>query len=161
MQSTKYIKAESARVAEPSDYGTTFYKVTESQLKDALNNSKDVNLWVKAVVDRDGFRALNFKSSLFGSKVIGNTLYLCKTDGSDIEVNGKSVDPETALDQVSLSALSDYIDDADDDIICKSITEYELDFKDIEKLAIELLRENYAFNELYDAATEIGLAEKG
>lgn len=161
MRLTKNIQgAKKPRIGGPSDFGTTYYRATEKQIKDAFHNDKDANIWVTALIDRDGLDALDFHDSLFGSKVIGDTLYICKTDGSDISVDGENVDPETALDDYSEDELSDYIEDADDKTIIKSITEYELNFKDVEQLAIELLTQNYAFSELYDAANEIDLTSR-
>lgn len=137
-----------------SELGTTFYQVSLKELQDFLKDS-DANMWMQKAFEEDGFDAIEFKYNLFGSQVIDGFLYLCITDGYDIVVNGKEVDPETALDYYNPETeLSDYVKPATEDIILNNITEYELKPIDFDRWAAELL-EDYSFVDLVNAAKEI------
>lgn len=147
----KIMKAISA-ATQPTR--TTFYK---TELKDAIRVLSDnsENPWLIAALNKLGWGAINFKTSLFGSKVFSKTLYICETDGSDILVNNKSVDPESALEDYDISDLGDYIQPATDEIILRYITTYEIKTPDFDKWAPELLETSgYTFTDLSSAATE-------
>lgn len=137
---------------EPKKTGTTFYAITKESLSRAFDDD-DVNVWLKAVVDEEGFDALDLENNLFGSKVIGDTFYLCITDGRDILIDGKATDPEEALDKYSPEQLSDFIAHATEKLIRRYITEYEIydiEWEDssVDNLAIKLLDEGYSFYRL-------------
>lgn len=133
-------------------YGTTFYRITLDKLKSVLG--KD-NIWIDALIEKDGFDCL--PKRLYGSKEIGDTFFLCVTDGEDIEVKGEMVDPESALDEYSLSDLSDYIKDATDKIIKDNIDpeEFEFNEREINDLAYDMIRKGTRFTDMYDAYAEI------
>lgn len=74
-----------------------------------------------------------------------------------IHIDGTEVDPEQALDEYETEDLSAYIQDATDDIICASITGYELKFKDIENTAIQILESGVSLKDLIADADELNL----
>lgn len=120
----------------PDGSGTTFYTITEDQL--LKHYDKAENLIVRNVVSDEGFKAFDL-DSMYGSKIIDDTLYLCVTDGMEITVNGNEVDPEFALEDYSISDLSKYIKEGDDTIINRYVSEYELKDIDLNKVAIDIL----------------------
>lgn len=134
-----YIKAD-------SNSNTTFYKITLNDLKQAFS---DENAWLLASITDLGFRAIDI-DSLIGSRVIDNVLYLCVTNGVDIDVNGELADPEDALFQYNLDDLSEYIEDATDDIILDNIDEYNMKPPNYDSLASDLISDGYTFTELVD-----------
>ena len=104
MKISKLLKPISA--AEHPEYGTKYYRIT---LDDALTAHQSTgNIWVYGALLNYGFYALNI-ADMWGSKVFGNTLYVCDTDGEDIKVGDHYVNPETALEEESLSNLQEYI----------------------------------------------------
>lgn len=135
----KYIKAN-------MDSETTFYKITLNDLKQAFSNE---NAWLLASINNLGFRAIDI-DSLIGSRVIDNVLYLCVTNGVDIDVNGKQADPEDALFQYNLDDLSEYVEDATEDIILANIDEYNMKPPNYDSLASDLISDGYTFTELVD-----------
>ena len=129
--------------------GTTFYVITKDAMKKAFD-ADDVNVWLKAALDGDGFDAIDFDHNLFGSKVIDDTLYLCITDGRDIIIDGKSVDPEKALDKYTPEQLPDFTSKATDKLIRRYITEYEICTLNFDEIAVDLLRAGTSFERLAD-----------
>lgn len=129
--------------------GTTYYK---TNLGDILNAfmSDEHNVWIYAILDKYGYDALDIENNLFGSAIIGDDLYICKTDGEYILVDGEYIDPENAIDYAGVDAISDYIEDATDDIIFRYISEYELatDILDIEELAMDLIESGESFERI-------------
>lgn len=136
--------------------GTIFYKAEFQTVKDVLSK---VNVWIDYALRGEGFDAIDFKRGMFGSAVIDNILYICQTDGQELNINGTLVDPEEALEKCNIEDLADYIEDATDDIIKSNITEYEIQFNNITALALDMLNDGYEFKEIYEAAEEIGLFE--
>ena len=127
--------------------GTTFYSATVDDIIDAYGDMT-LNAWIRqAFVDR-GLDAIDYDHNLYGSAVINDVLYICVTDGYEIEVNGEEVDPEESLSEYTPEELSDYIEPATAEIIRRNITEYELKTPDFESWAIDLLRYGYAFSKL-------------
>lgn len=127
--------------------GTAFYSVTEDELKDYYSD-EDTNVWMQALIKDKGFDAIDFDNNLFGSKIIDDVLYICVTDGRHITVDGKSIDPEEALDKYSVSELDGFISHGTDKLIHRYITEYEVYTPDFDKYAIELLRDHVPFDRL-------------
>lgn len=138
--------------------GTTFYKITEDQLLKFYD--KIDNQILRFIVSNNGFDAFNV-DLMYGSKLINRVLYLCVTDGRDIEVKGKMVDPESALDDYGISGVSDYVEDGTDDIIQRYITFYELNLTkdfDLNKVAYDIISGNYAdFTQVVKDAEELDL----
>ena len=112
-----------------TETGTTFYSVTLNQVIDAFSES-DTNIWIQKAFIELGWDAIDFEHNMYGSYIINNVLYICVTDGYDIDVSGESVNPEDALKYYKLDALSGYIKKADSEIIKTYITEYEMNVKD-------------------------------
>lgn len=133
--------------------GATFYYTDLDNAREVLKNN-DLNIFAQYWLDQYGWEAINLKDNLFGSQIIDDLLYICVTDGSDIKINGKAVDPESALEKYGVEACSAYIEPAPDDIITRYISEYEIDITDFEEAAMELLKDGYSFEELYKAAKD-------
>lgn len=154
MKINKLLKPISA--AEHPEYGTKYYRIT---LDDALTAHRSVgNIWVYGALLNYGFYALNI-ADMWGSKVFGNALYVCDTDGEDIKVGDHYVNPETALEEESLSNLQEYIvENPTDKKICDLISEHELDYEyiDIDEIARILLDDpSISFIELYNDYSDI------
>lgn len=147
----KITKAETS--SKKSDTGTTFYRIPLEALIDA---HKDSNIWIQQVLASEGFEAIDLAHSLFGSRVIDDILYLCITDGYDIEVEGNEVDPESALDYYNPETeLADYVKPGPKSIILENITEYELNSIDFNAELKNMLDSGYDFIELMRAAVEL------
>lgn len=126
-KSNKNIKydAKMASVMQASSVlGTSYYKISLEDIIKSIDSNR-VNLFLKYAMNMYGLSAINL-DTLFGSKIIDNTLYLCVTNGQDIEVNGDLVDPENALENYTLEDLDTYISEASDRCILSHITIYEL-----------------------------------
>ena len=138
--------------------GTTFYRVTLDQLADAFAQDNDPNLWMIYAIREFGFNAIKIKD-IWGSGLIDDTLYLCKTNGQLLIIKGVEVDPESALEEVSLEDLSEYIEDSTPEIIRKMITDDEFNFQDIDDLALKMLEDGHSFLEIAKAAQEVYLLD--
>ena len=156
MRITKNSKLQSIEAA--TSYGTKFYRTTIDETIDALKQSNS-NIWVIYMLESEGWNAIDFDNNLFGSKVIDDELFICETDGQDIQVNGHFIDPEKALEEYDVSELSAYIQPADKDKIAKSITGYEVKISDVDKVAIELLDNGYSFTDVVKDAEELELLD--
>lgn len=81
---------------------------------------------------------------MFGSAVFEenneDVIYICVTDGYEIEVDGEMVDPEEALENYAPIYLENHIQDANDDVIMRNITPYELADFDESSVARGILR---------------------
>lgn len=142
-------KVYGANRSEARKAGTTYYTITKDALRKAFDGDRE-NVWLKAAIESDGFDAIDFDKNLFGSKVIGDTLYLCITDGRDIMVDGIAVDPEEALDDYAPEQLSDFVAHATDKLIHRYITPYEIYTPDFDELAGDLLKGGVSFSRLVD-----------
>lgn len=157
-ENTKYFNKQpitSARDTLP-DTGTTWYKASYDEILDALQDSS-VNPWVLIYFNTDNFNAINFKHNLWGSFVEGDDLYICVTDGYDIEINGEMVDPESAAEIYGLDELTEYIESATPEFIRSKITEDELDPIPFNKLINNALDSGWSFTELIKYAIDAGL----
>ena len=123
---------------------TVFYKVT---LASAISALIDQNIWLYCSFVYDGFNCLEI-DSLYGSKVIDTTLYLCVTDGEAISVKGASTNPEDALEKYSIEDLSSYIEDATPEIIRNYIDEYAIKRPQYDKWAPITLSNGYKFTDI-------------
>lgn len=141
--------------AKKFDHGTTFYKITEEMLNDSFSMSDD-NIFMVEELATYGIGAINEKELPLGSAVIDDVLYICNTDGKDIDVNGAEIFPEDAIEEVGIESLEDYIEDADEKTIKHYITTYEIKFDDLTETAKKLLNSNlYGIKEVSDAFQEI------
>lgn len=143
----KIYKNITAAIKSAKNVGTTFYSVTADDIIEAYGDST-LNVWIRQAFVERGLDAIDYDNNLYGSKVIDDVLYICDTDGRDIEVNGNPTDPEDALDEYVVDELSEYIEPASAEIIRRYITEYELKDPDFEGWAIDLLRDGYDFSKL-------------
>ena len=138
----RYIRAASLE----SIKGTTYYAVPLDMVLDYFSNKKE-NAWIWKSFDELGWDAIDFDHNLYGSQVIDDILYLCVTDSANIEVNGVSVDPEEALDIYAVEDLREFIEEPNDAIIKRYITEYEIFPPKFNEWASELLSK-YDFTKL-------------
>ncbi|MCM1226122.1 MAG: hypothetical protein NC320_01695 [Clostridium sp.] len=127
--------------------GTTYYLVTFDQIQKFFNG-EDSNVWIGKSFEELGWAAIDFDNNLFGSQIIGDDLYICVTDGKDIEVNGDLVNPEEALEICAPDDLSEYIKSASNGIIQRYITEYEIVMPDFDNWAADLLEDNISFSRM-------------
>lgn len=151
-------RINSKSITAATQSGTTFYKCTLDQVIEALKKA-DSNIWLQYVINEYGWDALDFKHNLFGSEIIDDVLYICKTDGYEIQINGEDVEPEFALEDYSVEELSAYIDDADDDIITNSITTYELKPIDLDEVSLRLLESGNSFKDVVKAAYDADIID--
>lgn len=149
----KFTVKSSKNIFAEEDIGTTYYTTDVNQILDFLKD-EDSNIWLIGAFELDGLDALNLENNLFGSKIIGDILYICVTDGSDININGNMVDPESALDDYDVEELSAYIRPADDEVLRRWITTSEIYEPDMDKIAPILMGEGYYFIDLMEAAKE-------
>lgn len=136
---------------EPS---TIYYKMPLDRIKTVLNDDNS-NPFITYALDQYGLDALDLDSNLFGSYVDDDVLYVCQTDGTDIKVDGTSIDPEVAMSTLGPDKLLEYIEPATDDIIHRYITPYEFNHYDIDEMAGDLIESGYTFTELLKAAQEL------
>lgn len=140
------------KIVAAEGIGTTYYKATIDDVVDAIRN--DSNLFVYYAMLALGFESIDLDHNLFGSYIDGNTIYLCDTDGEDIEVNGQMFDPEDAMEELGPEALESYIQDATPEIIRRFITPYELKF-DIDEGAYWLMKDGFRFTEIVKAYEDL------
>lgn len=159
IRSSKSEVTKLQKVTAAENNGTMFYRCTLDQVINAHRDANS-NVWLIYALEEYGWNAIDFDHNLFGSALIDDDLYICKTDGYEININGENVDPETALEYYDIEELSGYIENADDDIILHSITTYELSNKlDINELAIQMLNDQYSFLDLVEAAKDADFIE--
>ena len=139
----------------PEESGTVFYEITESDLLKFYDKSD--NGIMRFIVDRDGFDAFDLEQ-LYGSELFDDhLLYLCVTDGADIEINGEDVFPEEALAKYTPDDLFAYIKPGNDGIIRRYLSEYELKTYDINDVAFDMIHDGYPdFTEIVKWAEELG-----
>lgn len=135
--------------------GTTYYMVDLDEAIDILDNDKS-NCWVFISLREYGWDCLDMDNNLFGSAIIDDTLYICITDGTDVYVDGKAVNPEDALEEYDIEDLADYIVPATDKIVERYISQYELKTPDFNELA-PLLIESRDFERMVKDMEEFDL----
>lgn len=139
--------------------GTTFYAIT---IEAAVQAYQDNNLIVYQALRDYGWDAFDISKYLVGSAIIDDVLYLCVTDGIDLDITGVGlVDPEEAISSVELESLSEYITEPTDKEILKHLTPYDLDDEvlDLDNIAEELLLSGYTFIEIVKSAAAARLIE--
>jgi len=136
-----------------STKGTTFYRMTIDQIKDAFKDS--YNIWISKTFDELGLDAINF-DMLYGSAQDYNGLmYYCDSDGYEIDIDGEMVDPEEALNSYDPEdELAPYTKQATSEIILKNITVHEIQTPSFDKWAEDLMRDGYSFTSLIKAKDE-------
>ena len=141
-------------VTDVSSIGTTYHRITLDDCVKLLQKDK-ANVWLLQRLESVGWEAIDLKNALFGSDVIDDVLYICCTDGKDIQVGDSLVDPEIALRGYSPEELRSYIVDADDKIVKLYVTEFALVEFDIDESAEQLLKEGKSFIDLMEAAQNL------
>ena len=136
-----------ASVHTAKSSGTVFYKITMKELL-KLMKSEDCNVWIMKSFEELGWDAIDFESNLFGSKVIDDVLYLCVSDGYDIDVDGELYDPESVLDDLGEDGINNYIQKPTKEVVTRYITEYEVNTPDFDGWAADLLSDGYSFEDL-------------
>lgn len=126
---------------------TTFYAATLNQVVNTFKSS-DTNVWIQKSFTELGWDAIDFKNNLYGSHVVDDILYICVTNGYDVDVNGQTVNPEELLVHYTPDEVSDYIKPATDSIIQKYITEYEIHTPLFDDWAVDMLKSGIPFSEL-------------
>lgn len=145
--------------SNPSVVGTTYYKATKDEVLEALTEN-ETNIWVTYAISLEGLEIINI-DQMFGSSIIDDMLYLCKTDGKDIRVKGEFVDPETALSNYSVSDLSEYIQPATPEILSSMLTEHEIKYFDIDSIGKHMIEEDdQSFEMMVKAGMEINLFDE-
>lgn len=127
--------------------GTTFYKLKLEDLIEILKKLKS-NVWVIKAFQELGWDAIEMDNNLYGSKIIEGVLYLCVTDGYEIQVGDELYDPEAALESFDIEDLEQYIQEATEDVVDKYITEYEIKSPDFNGWAKSMLMDGITFTEL-------------
>ena len=137
--------------------GTTYYKITLDEAKSAY---EDENSIVFGALNLYGWEAINVYRYLIGSEIVDNVLYLCVTDGNEIESDGELLDPEEAMAAVGPDYLQSYIASATPEIIIKQLTPYDLsDDVDIDEVVLNLLEDGYSFYDIVKDAADAQLIE--
>lgn len=146
-------------IKSAESFGTTFYRITEDQLKDFYDTNKNVVL--RYIVEKLGFNAFTI-DNMWGSYYdeADDTFYYCKTDGKEIIVDGEEVDPEFALEEFGPEDLGEYIQDGTDTEIKSFFTEYELsDNIDINDIAYDLISDGYDFTQVLEEMNKLDLLD--
>lgn len=111
-------------------FGTKFYKV---EYDDLLRAYKDENHFIYQFLKEEKMDAINI-DQMYGSKIIGDTLYICQTDGQLVEINDEDAEPEDILDNYKIEDIQDLIYDLKDlKEIRSKVSEYELKEDILEK----------------------------
>ena len=142
--------------------GTTYYKIT---LEEAIDAYKYENSIVFGALTLYGWEAIDVHRYLIGSDIVDDVLYLCVTDGIDIEIDDDwsetgLIDPEEALAAVGPEVLQNYIEPATPEVILKHLSPYDLaDNIDLDEIALRLLKDGYTFTTIVTAAADAQLIE--
>jgi hypothetical protein len=140
--------------------GTTFYEIEPDVFLAAILDADDgdINIWHKYLAKTQGLESLDI-DHMYGSRILkdadgDDALYFCETDGEDIEVDGKQVDPEDALDDYSLEALDDYLEGTAQGQVLHLINDSDFKTPDFDKEIVDAL-ESYDFVDLAEAYVEL------
>lgn len=155
MKLIRKIQGATSGSVEPGS--TVIYKLTLDELVDILKKNHDniITIWQ---LQTDGFDAIDMDANMWASRVIDDVLYLVRTDGHDIVVNGQTVDPEDLMEQVeegvfSLNDIQPYFAEPDEKYIRVAVDPYAMKTPDYDQAAFELLG-LYSFLDIVEAAEE-------
>ncbi len=158
MKKYKKMNRSNTVIKAAQQIGTVFYRISEDDIDNVLDYSKN-NLFLVEAFKMYGLNAFDIRR-LWGSIIDGDYLYLCKTDGQEIQIGDELVDPEEALEEYGVESCQEYIQPANDSIIRQNLSEYELSKDiDVEDLAINLLQNGYSLNDIFRAADDIYILE--
>lgn len=130
-----------------------FRMITPDAFIDAFVESSN-NVWLAAYVKDKVFDVLDLERNLFGSRIIDGILYYCEKNMDKIEVDGKTIDAEDALDEYSIEDLSLYIDvenPMSPEDILSTFTYYEMYPIDWDEYAEDLIKDNSFYKVVSDA----------
>ena len=122
--------------------GTTFYRVTLDEVIDHFSD-KSENVFILKSFEELGWDALDFHKHLYDSFICEDDLYICVTDGKQIRYNDKFISVDKLPKDIDLDELSKYIANANDPIIHRYITPYEIKTPPFTKWSKELEAEGY------------------
>lgn len=142
-------------VAAQGNSGTMFYAIDSDVFSEIILNTADesINIWQKYLIRAKGLGAVDI-NHMYGSKIIDDTLYICVTDGEDVEIDEDMIDPEEVLDTYTIEAVSDshllrVITDTDVDLLENLIEYIAFNDPDFNK-EIEDALELFEFTDLAD-----------
>lgn len=141
-------------IKSAQDFPTIFYRVTIDQAKEAIEDS-DLNIFLKAAFDYYEWQCLDIEHGLHGSEVNNNILYLCDTNGDDILVDGREVDPISALDYYDIDELANYVKDATPNIIVDFLNEDTITEFDVDVIGTKLIEDGTPFTVAVEAYNEL------
>lgn len=135
---------------------TVFYRLTVDDVLPILQKDTD-NIILCNQLEKEGWDALDVEHRLFGSEVVGDTLYLCVPGRDEVEINGQLLDSDEILDVVTVDDLPEdmVLDDCPPQIIRSFISNYELNPPDLNDVALELLEDGYDFIDILRAARSV------
>lgn len=153
----KYLRRKiySTEIKPAEDSGTTYYRVTEDQLLDYAENSR--NVVFRYLIEKYSFDALDLESKMFGSRLIDNVLYICDTDKQKIQVDGEFVDPERAIDNYDLDDLEAYIQDSNEHVLERFVDGRELKHVNVDHIFSDLLDQGYHTDEILKSIKDLRL----
>ena len=135
------------------DSGTTFYKASLDEVQDILAQ-QNANIILRFLLDKRGFNALAL-NKFYGGGEYDDELYICVTDGVDIQIGDEEIYPEEVLETVGPDEAADYIKPATPEIIHRYVTTYELAPFDIDDVAKEMINSGiYDFLDVVKAAQD-------
>lgn len=150
------IVADTEGTVQPGE--TIIYKVDVDDIIKILRENKEnvITIWQ---LEEFGLDALDLDAGLWGSAVIGDTLYLMKTDGQDILIDSENVNPEEAIEYVQkqgldLSTLDPYIQDTDEKYVRIAVSPDVMQTPDFDDVAYDLLKTGTPFIDIVEAAEE-------
>ena len=141
---------------EPGE--TIIYKVELDDLIKILKENKEniISIWE---LEAAGLEAINLEKGLWGSGIMKDTLYLMKTDGKDILIDGQLLNPEEVFDLIEagdydISVLDPYIQDTDEKYVRIAISPDVMNPPDFEEAAADLLQSGNTLLDIVEAAEE-------
>jgi len=146
----KFIKADDSNTR--SALGTTIYPITVEQLRSAFEGE---NIWLDKSLQERGIDAID-TSTLFGSQVFGQELYLCITDGYEVQIDGQEYDPEAILEDYGPSSpkVREFLQEPTPEIIRRHITSDEFHEPWFNEWAPSLLRDGHKFLDILYSAQQ-------
>ena len=150
-------------MAERNIDSTTFWRFNLEETIRELEQLEGNLILIQRLID-DGWNALDDVERLYASAIItdDDDLIICESNFEPIAVNGEITEPEEALNLFSVEELEDagYVRDATPSVIQKYITPYEMSTRfDLDRVALELLQDDYTFQEIVDAARDAELID--
>lgn len=143
--------------------GTVFYRFDLEETIRELEQLEGNLILIQRLRDV-GWDALDDPERAYACGMItrDDELIICESDFEPIIIDGQQVEPEEALESFTISELEDagLVKDATAAQINKYITVYEMSTNfDLDRVALELLQDDYTFQEIVSAAEDADLIE--